>query len=148
MIEKAKGLWGKAGQRSLTRSALVEAVEQLTRALTQIATLPATPALRREEIKLQIALITPLIHVKGYTAPETKVAEERARLLIEQAKRWESFPKTRYSCSRSSTASGWRAYLRVTATSCASLRRSSWCLQRDKGRRFRSCSGIALWARP
>ena len=85
LIEKAAGLWGKAGQRSLARSALVEAAEQLTRALDQIATLPATPALRREQIKLQVALITPLIHVKGYAAPETKAAAERARLLIEQA---------------------------------------------------------------
>ena len=74
LIEKAAGLWGKAGQRSLERSALVEAVAQLTRALDQIATLPATPALRREEIKLQVALITPLIHVKGYAAPETNAA--------------------------------------------------------------------------
>ena len=39
LIEKAAGLWGKAGQRSLERSALVEAVEQLTRALAQIASL-------------------------------------------------------------------------------------------------------------
>ena len=85
LIEKAAGLWGKAGQRSLERSALVEAVAQLTRALDQIATLPATPALRREQIKLQVALITPLMHVKGYAAPETKAAAERARLLIEQA---------------------------------------------------------------
>ena len=58
LIEKAAGLWGKAGQRSLERSALVEAAEQLTRALAQIATLPGTPALRREQIKLQVALIT------------------------------------------------------------------------------------------
>ena len=85
LIEKAAGLWGKAGQRSLARSALVEAVAQLTRALAQIAALPATPALRREQIKLQVALITPLMHVKGYAAPETKAAVERARLLIEQA---------------------------------------------------------------
>jgi predicted ATPase len=41
--------------------------------------------LRREQIELQVALITPLIHVKGYAAPETKAAVERARLLIEQA---------------------------------------------------------------
>ena len=84
-IEKAASLWGKAGQRSLARSALVEAVEQLTRALALIAMLPATPALRREQIKLQVALITPLIHVKGYAAPETKATAERARLLIEQS---------------------------------------------------------------
>ena len=85
LIEKAAGLWGKAGQRSLARSALAEAVEQLTRALAQIAVLPATPALRREQIKLQVALLTPLMHVKGYAAPESKAASERARLLIEQA---------------------------------------------------------------
>ena len=85
LIEKAASLWGKAGQRSLARSALVEAAEQLTRALDQIATLPSTPALRREQIKLQVALITPLMHVKGYAAPETKAAAEQARLLIEQA---------------------------------------------------------------
>jgi class 3 adenylate cyclase/predicted ATPase len=84
LIVKAASLWGKAGQRSLARSALVEAIEQLTRALAQIVTLPATPALRREEIKLQVALITPLLHVKGYGAPETRAAAERARLLIEQ----------------------------------------------------------------
>jgi predicted ATPase len=32
-----------------------------------------------------VALITPLLHVKGYASPETKAAVERARLLIEQA---------------------------------------------------------------
>jgi predicted ATPase len=85
LIEKAAGLWGKAGQRSLARSALVEAIEQLTRALAQLAALPPTPALRREHIKLQVALLNPLMHVKGYAAPETKAALERARLLIEQA---------------------------------------------------------------
>jgi predicted ATPase len=85
LIEQAASLWGKAGQRSLERSALVEAVAQLTRALDQIATLPASPALRREEMKLQVALITPLTHVKGYAAPETNAAVERARQLIEQA---------------------------------------------------------------
>jgi class 3 adenylate cyclase/predicted ATPase len=84
-IEKAAGLWGKAGQRSAQRSALVEAAEQLRRALDQIATLPATAALRREEIKLKVALITPLLHVRGYAALETRAAVEQARLLIEQA---------------------------------------------------------------
>ncbi|MBV8289601.1 MAG: AAA family ATPase, partial [Hyphomicrobiales bacterium] len=84
-IEKAAALWGKAGLRSAQRSALVEAAEQLRRALDQIATLTATPALRRQEIKLQVALITPLLHVNGYAAPETRAAVERARQLIEQA---------------------------------------------------------------
>jgi predicted ATPase len=85
LIEKAAGLWGKAGQRSMARSAVVEGAAQLYRALDQLAALPGTPALRREQIELQVALITPLLHVKGYAAPETKAAVERARLLIDQA---------------------------------------------------------------
>jgi predicted ATPase len=85
LIEKAAGLWGKAGQRSLARSALVEAAEQLTRALDQIATLPSTPALRAEQIKLQLALVNALMHVKGYAAPEPKAAVEQARQFIERA---------------------------------------------------------------
>ena len=85
LIENAAGWWGKAAQRSLARSALVEAAEQLTRALGQIATLPPSAELRRAEIRLQVALINPLLHVKGYAAPESKAAVERARLLIERA---------------------------------------------------------------
>ena len=85
LIEKAAALWGKAAQRSLERSALVEAIALFTRALDQIATLPITPALRREQIKLQVALIVHSDPVKGYAAPETKAAIERAHVLIEQA---------------------------------------------------------------
>jgi predicted ATPase len=85
LIEKATDLWGKAGQRSLARSAFVEAAEQLTRALAHMASLPTTPALRRTEIELQVALINPLFQVKGYAAPEPRAAVERARLSFEQA---------------------------------------------------------------
>ena len=55
MTEAAIEWWGIAGQRSLARSALLEGTEQVKRALDQIATLPATPDLRREEIKLEVA---------------------------------------------------------------------------------------------
>jgi len=85
LIDKAASLWGKAALRSIERSALIEAFEQLTRALGQIATLSREPALRREEIKLQVALIYTLQNVKGQAAPETRAAAERALLLIEQA---------------------------------------------------------------
>jgi predicted ATPase len=85
LIAKAAGLWGKAGQRSLERSALVEAAEHLTRALDQIATQPGTPALRREQIKLQVGLMNTLMHTKGHAARETRAAAERAHLLIKNA---------------------------------------------------------------
>ena len=85
LIEKASALWGKAGQRSLARSALVEATAQLSRAVAQIAVLPETRLLRREQIKLQVALANALMHVKGYAAPETKASLDQARLFIERA---------------------------------------------------------------
>jgi class 3 adenylate cyclase/predicted ATPase len=85
LIEKAASLWGKAGQRSLARSALAEGAAQLARALAEIVALPPTPTTRREQIMLQVALITALFHTKGFAAPETKEAVEEARLLIEQA---------------------------------------------------------------
>ena len=85
LIEKASGLWGKAGQRSLERSALIEAVALFTRALDQLATLPATPALRREQIKLQVGLANALYHAKGVAAADTTAAFNQARLMIEQA---------------------------------------------------------------
>jgi class 3 adenylate cyclase/predicted ATPase len=86
LIEKSAGLWGKAGQRSLAHSALREAVEQLSRAIAQLQTLPMNSTLRREHIKYQVSLIPPLIDIRGHAAPETKEATLRARSLIEQSK--------------------------------------------------------------
>jgi tetratricopeptide (TPR) repeat protein len=60
-------------------------VVQLTRALAQIAVLPVTPALRNEQITLQVGLLNALMHTKGFGAPETKASLEQAHLLIEQA---------------------------------------------------------------
>jgi class 3 adenylate cyclase/predicted ATPase len=85
LIEKSAGLWGKAGQRSLAHSALREAVEQFSRAIAQLQTLPMNPTVRREQIKYQVSLIPPLINIRGHAAPETKEATLRARFLIEQS---------------------------------------------------------------
>jgi predicted ATPase len=85
LIEKAVGLWAKAAHRSQARSALLEAAEQVTRALAQIGTLNSTPALRREETKLQLLLVNALMPTKGYGASETRAAIDKARKLIERA---------------------------------------------------------------
>jgi predicted ATPase len=87
LIEKAAGLWGKAGQRSLERFALIESVAQFTRALDQVASLPATPAQRREQIQHQVGLANALYHTNGFAAVETKEAFDKARVMIEQAER-------------------------------------------------------------
>jgi predicted ATPase len=84
-IERAASLWGKAGQLSLTGSALKEAAAQLTRALSQIETLPSTAALRRDQIRLQISLANALMHTEGYAARETRAALDQVRALVERA---------------------------------------------------------------
>jgi class 3 adenylate cyclase/tetratricopeptide (TPR) repeat protein len=85
LIEKSATFWARAGRRSVARSAFAEAVAQLHRALDQIATLPATPALRQEEIEVQVSVINPLMNMGGYSSPAAKAATERARVLIERA---------------------------------------------------------------
>ena len=73
LTDKAVNYWSRAGQRSLGRSALVEAVEQLTRAIDLIAALPSTTELRREQIKLQVARANGLMHTKGFARPRPKL---------------------------------------------------------------------------
>jgi hypothetical protein len=85
LTEKAAGLWGKAGERSLARSALVEAVAQFTRGFDQIAVLHSTPALRRQEIKQQVGLANALMYTKGHAAAETKAAFDHAHVLMDKA---------------------------------------------------------------
>lgn len=85
IADKAAALWGKAGRRSLARSALAEAADQLAHALRLIEGLPGTPALRRERIRLQTDLANALIHTKGHASPETRACFEQARALIAQA---------------------------------------------------------------
>ena len=85
LIEQAARLWSKAGQQSLTRSALIEAVAHFTRALDQFAALPITAALRRDRIEAQVGLGNALVDVKGHAAPETKSAFRQARDLMKQA---------------------------------------------------------------
>jgi class 3 adenylate cyclase len=87
LIEKAAGLSGKAGQRSLERSALLEALEQFTRALDQIASLPATPALRRQQIKFQVGQANAIYHTKGFASAEATAAFDQARIMIERVER-------------------------------------------------------------
>ena len=93
LIEKAVGLWGKAGQRSLARSALVEAEAQFNRALALIASLPTTSALRLEQTKLQIGLSNALMLTMGYASPETKQLFEQARVFIARAEALGELPE-------------------------------------------------------
>ena len=85
MIEKAASLWGRAGQKSLERSANVEAESQFRRALEGIAALPGESRQRRVQIDLQVGLAKALMYTRGFASPETKAAFEQTRLFVERA---------------------------------------------------------------
>jgi class 3 adenylate cyclase/predicted ATPase len=87
LTEKAASLWGKAGQRSIKRSALVEAITQLTEALDQLASLQGSTAIRREQIKLQVALASTLYHVKGVSSPDAVRAYDHAIAMMDEVER-------------------------------------------------------------
>ncbi len=87
LMEKAVNYWLIAGQLSLTRWALVEAVAQLRRGLALVSELAEGSRRVPLELDLQIALGKAMIPTKGYVAPETGEAFNRARTLCEQLDR-------------------------------------------------------------
>ena len=84
LIAQAVPYWRRAGRRAIERTANVEAIVQLSKGLELVRTLPATSERLMEEVKLRIALLTPLIATKGYTAPEVEKACNRALELCQQ----------------------------------------------------------------
>jgi class 3 adenylate cyclase/tetratricopeptide (TPR) repeat protein len=78
LVAQAVRYWRRAGRRATERSANAEAITQLSKGLELVKSLPATSERLMEEVKLQIALLTPLIATKGYTAPEVEKACNRA----------------------------------------------------------------------
>ena len=82
--ERAVELWLVAGWRAVERSANLEAVGHLRKGLAVLAALPEGEARARHEMLLQISLGIPLMACRGYTAPETGEAFQRASDLAEQ----------------------------------------------------------------
>jgi predicted ATPase len=83
-VEKSVLYWGKAARRSIARSAMTEAAAQFQRALGQLALLPDNLERQRKELEFCSALATVLQSIKGYAAPETGQALDRARVLWTQ----------------------------------------------------------------
>jgi predicted ATPase len=84
LFENAVAYWGKAGQRSVARSAMPEAAAQFQKGLDQLALLPDAPERQRQELELRSGLGAALMIVKGYAAIETGHNYARARELWEQ----------------------------------------------------------------
>ena len=81
---KAVGYWLKAGQQALARSAMTEAVAQLKKDWTLLASMPEDVARQRLELDLQLALGPALIATQGWAAPTTGQAYARASELCEE----------------------------------------------------------------
>lgn len=84
LVEKSVTYWSKASRRSVARSAMAEAAEQLRKGLDQLALLPDTPERQSEELKLHLALAGSLTVVKGYAHPEVAASYSRACSLISE----------------------------------------------------------------
>jgi class 3 adenylate cyclase/predicted ATPase len=73
--------WGRAGERALRRSAVVEAIAHLGQALALAEGLGDAPAQRPLQLRLQISYGNAMMWARGYGAPETTAAFERAHNL-------------------------------------------------------------------
>jgi class 3 adenylate cyclase/predicted ATPase len=81
LVEKSVSYWGRAGHRSVARSAMAEAAAQFQKGLDQLARLPDNPDRQRQELEFRSALGAVLRFVKGHAAPEIGHAYARAREL-------------------------------------------------------------------
>ena len=84
LVERAVAFWGKAGRRSVARSAMAEAAAQFQKGLNQLALLPEIPERRQKELEFSSALGAALNVAKGSAALETGQAYARARALWEE----------------------------------------------------------------
>jgi class 3 adenylate cyclase/predicted ATPase len=83
LADKAVAYWLAAGQHSVARSAMAEAIEQLTRGLELLAGLADDQKRRRMELGLQATLAAALAAAKGFAAAEAGAAWARARALCQ-----------------------------------------------------------------
>ncbi|MCT7949594.1 AAA family ATPase [Ancylothrix sp. C2] len=84
VAEKAIFYLEKAGEQAVRAHALREALQLFTEALDWLETLPDTLERKEQELRLQIALGSPLMAIRGYGAVEVKATYDRARELCQQ----------------------------------------------------------------
>jgi serine/threonine protein kinase/tetratricopeptide (TPR) repeat protein len=84
LSEQAVSLWLRAGQQAAAKSALPEAIHHYTRALEQLAVLPASRERDEREIALRVELGQALVSTKGFADKGVEEAYTRARELCEK----------------------------------------------------------------
>ena len=91
--ERATEYWVKAGKRAAERSAEVEAIGHFEKALEALQTLPETPERSKRELAIRIALLTPIIALKGYASPDMARAAAAARALADRVGEGDQLPR-------------------------------------------------------
>jgi class 3 adenylate cyclase/predicted ATPase len=86
-VEKAVAYWRRAGEVSVAKSAVREAVAQLRRGLDLLESLPESRDRKRLELDLHITLTTALMGARGYADPEVSATLERSRRLVTETGR-------------------------------------------------------------
>jgi predicted ATPase len=77
-FEPAIKSWARAGQLASQRSANVEAVAHLQKALSLVPKLPESAERNEQELRLLNIIAAPLMNTNGYAAPETGAIYERS----------------------------------------------------------------------
>ena len=85
--EKAVGYLLRAGQQTLVRSAMTEAMAQFQKGLDLLPSLPDDRGRQQHELDLQLGMGQALHATKGYSAPAVAEAYRRARELAKQLDR-------------------------------------------------------------
>ncbi|HKV54960.1 MAG TPA: AAA family ATPase [Candidatus Binataceae bacterium] len=76
--------WSKAAEAAAARNAFREALQSYQLALGQLSLLPESPERDARELQLLVSLYFVLYVTRGWAAPETVAAVERARMLAEK----------------------------------------------------------------
>jgi class 3 adenylate cyclase/predicted ATPase len=84
LVDRAIDYWERAGQKSLDRSANMEAAAQLRKGLQLLSMLPDGRERRQQELRLQSTLAAALVASLGNAASETGESYARARELCEE----------------------------------------------------------------
>lgn len=84
LVSLALPYWRRAGQQAAQRSANQEAIHHLQQGLDLLPLLPDSPERQQHELRLQLALGSPLIATRGYAAPEVERIYTRTQELCQQ----------------------------------------------------------------
>jgi predicted ATPase len=84
LAEPAIAYLQKAGAQAIDRSAYLEAISHLTKALELLPAIPSRPERIRRELDLRLALGTALMATRGYAGPEVGNTYLRARELCRE----------------------------------------------------------------